>query len=164
MKYTICPFPNYVPQFQKRQAERGKLPFFLSISFLFLSQLPPSLLFFTFQSLCHWKKMNKQTKNPEHYLCVSGLFATLWYTLKMVLIFLVVVQLLSRVQLFATPWTAAHLASLCFTISWSLLKFISLFWSKNSLSEPFTRTRLHSFRVHKEWPFVIVTLIQKHCK
>ena len=28
-----------------------------------------------------------------------------------------VVQLLSRVQLFATPWTAAHQASLSFTIS-----------------------------------------------
>ena len=37
----------------------------------------------------------------------------------------VVVQPLSRVQLFATPWTAAHWASLSFTISWSLLKFMS---------------------------------------
>ena len=32
------------------------------------------------------------------------------------------VQLLSRVQLFATPWTAARQASLSFTISQSLLK------------------------------------------
>ena len=31
-------------------------------------------------------------------------------------------QLLSRVQLFATPWTAAHQASLSFTVSRSLLK------------------------------------------
>ena len=31
------------------------------------------------------------------------------------------VQSLSHVQLFATPWTAAHQASLSFTISWSLL-------------------------------------------
>ena len=30
---------------------------------------------------------------------------------------IVVVQLLSRVQLFVTPWTAAHQASLSFTIS-----------------------------------------------
>ena len=29
------------------------------------------------------------------------------------------------VQLFATPWTVAHQASLSFTISWSLLKFMS---------------------------------------
>ena len=31
-------------------------------------------------------------------------------------------QLLSRVQLFATPWTAAHEASLSITNSWSLLR------------------------------------------
>ena len=37
-----------------------------------------------------------------------------------------VVQSLSRVQLFATPWTAACQASLSFTISWSLLKFMSI--------------------------------------
>ena len=34
----------------------------------------------------------------------------------------VVVQSLSHSRLFATPWTAAHWASLSFTISWSLLK------------------------------------------
>ena len=38
----------------------------------------------------------------------------------------VVVQSLSRVQLFATLWTAAHQASLSFTISRSLLKFTSI--------------------------------------
>ena len=37
-----------------------------------------------------------------------------------------VVQTLSRVQLFATPWTAAHQASLSFTISQSLLKLASI--------------------------------------
>ena len=37
-----------------------------------------------------------------------------------------VVQLLSRVRLFSTPWTAAHQASLSFTISWSLLKVMSI--------------------------------------
>ena len=35
-----------------------------------------------------------------------------------------VVQLLSHVWLFASPWTAAHQASLSLTISWSLLKLI----------------------------------------
>ena len=35
-----------------------------------------------------------------------------------------VVQLLSRVQLFATPRTAAHQVSLSFTISWSVLKLM----------------------------------------
>ena len=38
----------------------------------------------------------------------------------------VVLQLLSYVQLFVTPWTAAHQASLSFTISLSLLKLMSI--------------------------------------
>ena len=37
-----------------------------------------------------------------------------------------VFQLLGRVWLFATPWTAAHQASLSFTISWNLLKLRSI--------------------------------------
>ena len=37
---------------------------------------------------------------------------------------IVVVQLLSHVWLLFTPWTAAHQASLSFTISWSLLKLM----------------------------------------
>ena len=36
------------------------------------------------------------------------------------------VQSLSHVQLFATPWTAAHQASLSITSSWSLLKLMSI--------------------------------------
>ena len=36
------------------------------------------------------------------------------------------VQLLSRVWLFMTPWTAAHQASLSITGSWSLLKLMSI--------------------------------------
>ena len=36
-----------------------------------------------------------------------------------------VVQSLSRVRLFSNPWTAAHQASLSFTISQSLLRFMS---------------------------------------
>ena len=35
-------------------------------------------------------------------------------------------QSLSRVRLFATPWTAAHKASLSITNSWSLLKLKSI--------------------------------------
>ena len=37
-----------------------------------------------------------------------------------------VVKSLSHVQLFATPWIAAHQASLSFTTSWSLLKLMSI--------------------------------------
>ena len=40
-------------------------------------------------------------------------------------ILLVALQSLSRVQLFVTPWTAAHQASLSFTISLSLFKLTS---------------------------------------
>ena len=36
------------------------------------------------------------------------------------------VELLGHVQLFATPWTAAHQASLSITNSWSLLKLMSI--------------------------------------
>ena len=38
----------------------------------------------------------------------------------------VFVQSLSRVQLFATPWTEARQASLSFTISRSLLRLVSI--------------------------------------
>ena len=40
--------------------------------------------------------------------------------------YVVVVQSLSRVRLFATPWTAAHQASLSITISQSLLRLMSM--------------------------------------
>ena len=39
---------------------------------------------------------------------------------------LIVVWLLSCVWLFESPWTVAHQASLSFTISWSLLKLVSI--------------------------------------
>ena len=45
-----------------------------------------------------------------------------WYHLYVVAL----VQSLSCVQLFVTPWTTAYQASLFFTISWSLLKFMSI--------------------------------------
>ena len=43
-----------------------------------------------------------------------------------VCIYIAIVQSLTHVQLFATPWTAACQASLSFTISYSLLKLISI--------------------------------------
>ena len=39
-----------------------------------------------------------------------------------------VLQSLSPVWLFATPWTVAHQAPLSFTIFWSLLKFMCIAW------------------------------------
>ena len=53
----------------------------------------------------------------------------------------VVVQSLSCARLFAAQWTAAHQASLSFTISWSLLKLISveLVMPSNHLEECLNR-------------------------
>ena len=66
--------------------------------------------------------------NIPLYICItSSLSIHLWmdnYVASMS--FAAVVQLLSRVWLFATPWTAAHQASLSFTISQSLLKLMSI--------------------------------------
>ena len=41
-------------------------------------------------------------------------------------IIVVIVESLSYVRLFATPWTAAHQASLSFTNPWNLLKLMSI--------------------------------------
>ena len=49
----------------------------------------------------------------------------------------VVVQSLSHVRFFATPWSAAHQASLPFTISWSSLKPMS-----NELMTPYNHSSL----------------------
>ena len=40
--------------------------------------------------------------------------------------FVVVMKSLSHVRLFATPWTAARQGSLSFTVSWNLLKLMSI--------------------------------------
>ena len=42
------------------------------------------------------------------------------------ILYIIIVQSLSCVQLFATPWTAACQTSLSSTISWSLLRFTSI--------------------------------------
>ena len=55
-----------------------------------------------------------------------GLFSSTWGLQESSVLHVIVVQLLSRVQLFATPRTAARQASLSFTISWSLLKLMSI--------------------------------------
>ena len=56
-------------------------------------------------------------------LFLSLLNSDLSVLIKIMIIIFVVVQSLSYVWLFATPWIAAHQASLSFTIFWSLLKF-----------------------------------------
>ena len=44
------------------------------------------------------------------------------------ILLIVVIQLLSHVQLFVTPWTVAYQTSLSFTISQSMLKLMSIEW------------------------------------
>ena len=63
------------------------------------------------------------------------------------------VQSLIRVWLFATPWTAAHQASLSITNSWSLLKLITieLVMSSNYLILPFSSC-LQSFPTSGSFP------------
>ena len=74
------------------------------------------------------------------------------------------VQLLSYVQLFATPWTAAFWASLSLTNSWSLLKLMSIesvMPSNHILCRPlflppsiFPSIRVFSYEsvIHIRWP------------
>ena len=59
-----------------------------------------------------------------------------------------VVQSLSRVWLFVTPWTARRQASLSFTISQSLLKRMSIEWvmpSNHLILSPLSPTALNLF-------------------
>ena len=52
-----------------------------------------------------------------HLVCVA-----LWWF--MYLFYVGIVQLLSCIRLFMTPWTTAHQPSLSSTVSWSLLRFM----------------------------------------
>ena len=84
---------------------------------------------------------------------------------KGLMIHFVVVQWLSCVQLFATPQTAAHQASLSFTISLSLLELMSVEWMmpSNHLSHchpllflpsifPSIRVFSNESALHIKWP------------
>ena len=64
-----------------------------------------------------WLKLRVSEKVQHHHPLASGRSGG-WA--------LVVVQPLSHVWLYVTPWTAAHQAPLSFTISHSLLKFMSI--------------------------------------
>ena len=73
------------------------------------------------------------------------------------------VQSLSRIRLFATPWTAACQASLSFTIFWSLLKLMSIESMMPSdhfilccplllLPSIFSSNFVKSFHLYIQWP------------
>ena len=53
------------------------------------------------------------------------MYTRLWF---MWLVWFSSVKPLSHIRLFATPWTAAHQATLSITNSWVLLKLMSLSW------------------------------------
>jgi len=84
-------------------------------------------------SLAPWH-LTKWIENYVHTKpCTWTLTATLFRMAKTrkqprcpLVVILVVVQSLSRVQLFVTPWAAAHQASLSITNSRSLLRLVSL--------------------------------------
>ena len=69
--------------------------------------------------------------------------------------FVAVVQSLSHVQLLATPWTAAHQASLSSTIFWTLLQLIPLspwcYLTISSSANPFSSC-LQSFPASGSFP------------
>ena len=67
----------------------------------------------------------------------------------------VIVQLLSHAQFFATPWTAAHQASLSITVSWGLLRFMSI------ESMMLGVTYIHPFK--KNWGMGIDNIQNSHC-
>ena len=75
--------------------------------------------------------------NQIYFDTLINVKAALWFKCVVwyMLLFALVVQLLSRVRLFVTPWTAALQASLSITISLSLLKLmpIELVVSSNHL-------------------------------
>ena len=67
--------------------------------------------------------MNKQWKlDLQYYLYNAKTEGTVNTAFQLV----VGVQLLNQIWLFMTPWTTARQASLSFTISWSLLKCMSI--------------------------------------
>ena len=69
-----------------------------------------------------------ESDESEHSSLVSDLRRKAFYfsPLNMMLAVTVVVQSLSHVQLFVTPWTAACQASLSFVFSWNWLKLMSI--------------------------------------
>ena len=92
------------------------------INFIFLFAHSVVCLVNTIYWFSEWTKMEKRPGYPLFLLKKNFflLFSTLF------LMSISSVQSLSRVQLFETPWTAAHQASMSITNSRSLLKLMSV--------------------------------------
>ena len=90
--------------------------FISEISNLYLFSFVVSLI----QRLTHFTDLFKEPAfGFKHFLYWCLVFSFIGISV-------LVVQVLSCVRLFATPWTAVHQASLSVTISWGLLKFMSI--------------------------------------
>ena len=80
--------------------------------------------------LYHWatREACSKTKHKKPEMWVVPQFLEISHSSPQIvgIIFPLIVQYLSCVWLFVTPWTAAHQASLSFTISWNLLKLMSI--------------------------------------
>ena len=73
-------------------------------------------------SHCH---LRRNKTHSVHYLC-TFLCTIILKSVWALPAFIDVVYSLSHVRFFVTPWTAAHQAFLSFTISWNLLKLMSI--------------------------------------
>ena len=70
----------------------------------------------------------KQKHDFSHSICGIRIYTQVWVQWRSLTLwcFVLGVQSPSCVWLFATPWTAIHQASLSLTISWSLLRLMSI--------------------------------------
>ena len=105
-----------------------------------LSRLTRKRGFSLYPSILHLVHTTLCSLGPQHFVnpstrsvavpstIISSLLhpSSLYSYVTLLLRLTFVVQLLSRVQLFATPWAAAHQASLSITNSWSLLKLMPI--------------------------------------
>ena len=74
--------------------------------------------------VCQAQEKGESSQRRELAARISSMFLT--FDLTDACFIVIVVRLLSHVRLFATPRTAAPQASLSFTVSWGLLRFLSI--------------------------------------
>ena len=73
-----------------------------------------------------WRMLHVPMQRMHILLLLGWMVYRCLLPFSVIIVIHIVVQSLSRVQLFVTPWTAAHQASLSFTIPMSLLKIMSI--------------------------------------
>ena len=120
-------WPVYLALFH-RFTVIGHLDFFLLSAETFTHQISVFLLLVLGGLYLFWIKvlyLDTCTVKSSSFCWVlcNPMFSVSW---RLILLFLMQFSALSHVQLFATPWTAAHQASLTITNSQNLLKFMSI--------------------------------------